>query len=149
MPRATQGALALPPNLFFMLPKDTRTFFHCCEREGKGERETEKHQIGLPPLCACNGNRTHNLGMCPDWESNPEPFSYGMMLQPAQPHRPGPPVNCLVPSSSSPFSLLQTFQLLVFTQSFNKPNVTEAGSTEAKGLVLRAQTPGLASRSCC
>ena len=29
----------------------------------------EKHQ--LPPVCTPAGDHTHNLGMCPDQESNP------------------------------------------------------------------------------
>ena len=27
--------------------------------------------------------------MCPDWELNPQPFGYRMMLQPTEPHQPG------------------------------------------------------------
>ena len=28
----------------------------------------------LPPICAPNGIGTCDLGICPDWESNPQPF---------------------------------------------------------------------------
>ena len=37
---------------------------------------------------------TCNLGMCPDQESNPHPFSYGTALQPTEPHWPGPGCQC-------------------------------------------------------
>ena len=41
-------------------------------------------------MCMCGDlatgiwDPTHNLGMCPDLESNPQPFRY-MMLQPTEP----------------------------------------------------------------
>ena len=38
------------------------------ERWGEGER----HQ--LPPIHALTGDQTCNLGMCPDWELNPQHF---------------------------------------------------------------------------
>ena len=50
------------------------------QREGKEERKGEKHRclreasIG----CSCappNRDLAHNLGTCPDWESNLWPFS--------------------------------------------------------------------------
>ena len=36
-------------------------------------------------MCALIGDWTWNLGMFPDQESNPQPFGYGMMLQPTEP----------------------------------------------------------------
>ena len=47
-------------------------------REKEEEREREKHQCErnidqLPPVCDPSGDCTHNC-MCPDWESNPQPF---------------------------------------------------------------------------
>ena len=68
-------------NFFFLsLP---RTFFHCfIEREEGRERKTERHinvwerNINwLPPICTLTGGWAHNLGLCPDWGSNPQPFS--------------------------------------------------------------------------
>ena len=35
------------------------------------------------------GDQTHSLGRFPDEELNPQPFSYGTMLQPTEPHWPG------------------------------------------------------------
>ena len=65
------------------------------EREEGRERNIdarEKHLL-VPPVCAQTGDRTHsepplncNLGMCPEWESNLQPFGYGTMVHPAEPH---------------------------------------------------------------
>ena len=59
-------------------------------REREKHRWWEKSINWLPPVCALAGDWTCNQGMCPDWESNPQPFGYGTMLQPAEPHWPGP-----------------------------------------------------------
>ena len=47
---------------------------------GGGERESdrnidvrEKHQLVASHKCP---DQTRSLGMCPDWESNPQPFGY-------------------------------------------------------------------------
>ena len=40
------------------------------------------------------GVRTCNVGMCPDWELNPQPFGYGMTLQPTELHRHWPYALC-------------------------------------------------------
>ena len=61
------------------------------EREEGRERETlmsEKHDQ-LPFVRTQTRDQTHNLGVCPDQESNPQPFSYRMMFQPTEPHQPG------------------------------------------------------------
>ena len=31
----------------------------------------------MPPVCTLTGDRTCNLAVCPDWESNPQPFGVG------------------------------------------------------------------------
>ena len=48
----------------------------------------------LPPIGAWMGDGICSLAVCPDWESNPPPFSYGTTRQPTEPHRPGqtPPI---------------------------------------------------------
>ena len=42
------------------------------ERERKEQRERNICQ--LPSVCTLTMGQTCNLGMCPDWESNPQPF---------------------------------------------------------------------------
>ena len=51
----------------------------CIFFRGRG-REGEKHQCEretdwMPLVCAPTGDRTHNLGVCPDGESNLRPFA--------------------------------------------------------------------------
>ena len=51
----------------------------------------EKHRLVascMHPYRAQMEEQTHNPGMCPDWESNPQPFGYEMTL-PTEPHWPG------------------------------------------------------------
>ena len=47
-------------------------------REGERERETERERHQLV-----------DSHMCPDRESNPQPFGYRMILQPTEPHQVG------------------------------------------------------------
>ena len=52
-------------------------FFHCFQRGGweRGKHQCEKVTlIGCPLVHAPTGDRTWNLGMCLDWELNPQPF---------------------------------------------------------------------------
>ena len=63
-----------------------RTFFIAFRESG---RQTEKHRLVASYTCPYRGsymlrwnirNRTCNLGMCPDWETNLQLFGYGMKL---------------------------------------------------------------------
>ena len=83
----------------------TRGHFFIAFRDGGGERgrEREKYQCerkitsigyllyapGPGIICTWTGVQTHNLDMCPDQESNPQPCSYRMRLQPTEPHQSG------------------------------------------------------------
>ena len=49
------------------------------ERGREGDREGEKHQCVVASHVAPTGDLVCNPGMCPDWESNQQPFG----LQPA------------------------------------------------------------------
>ena len=49
------------------------------ERETEGEKGreismSERNINWLPPVCTPTGDQTHNLGMCPDWGLNLQPF---------------------------------------------------------------------------
>ena len=51
------------------------------ERERERERETSmqaKNIEQLLPVCALTRDGTHNLGMCPDRELNPQPVVHWM-----------------------------------------------------------------------
>ena len=57
--------------IFLSSPEDI--FSLLLEREEEGGGEREKYQPATP-ICAQTRDRTHNLGMCPDWDSNLQPF---------------------------------------------------------------------------
>ena len=54
-------------------------------REGKGEREGEKHQC----VAASTGDLACNPSMCPDGESNPRHVGLQAGAQSTEPHQPG------------------------------------------------------------
>ena len=82
--------------LFFFYP-DPRAFLFSLllEREEGRERNIdarEKHQLVASYMhpdgdCTCL-DQISNLqpGMCPGWESSPQPLGYRMVLQPTEPH---------------------------------------------------------------
>ena len=41
------------------------------------------------------GGLTHNPGMCPDWESNQQPFGLQSSAQSTEPHQPGRDCVCV------------------------------------------------------
>ena len=47
-----------------------------------GEREGEKHQCAVASYVASTGDLARNPGMCPDWESNWQPFGLQPELNP-------------------------------------------------------------------
>ena len=52
------------------------------ERGREGEREGEKHQCVVASHVAPTGDHAHNLGICPAWESNRQPFGSQPTLNP-------------------------------------------------------------------
>ena len=44
------------------------------QRGREGEREGEKYQCEVAARTPRTGDLAGNLGVCPDWESNPGPF---------------------------------------------------------------------------
>ena len=54
-----------------------------------GEREGEKHPCVVASHATPAGDLAHNPGMCPDWESNLQPFGSQAGTQSMEPHQPG------------------------------------------------------------
>ena len=52
------------------------------ERGQEGEREGEKHQWMVASHVALTGALACNPGMCPDWESNQQPFGSQPVFNP-------------------------------------------------------------------
>ena len=59
------------------------------ERRREGEREGEKHPYVVASCASPTGGLAHNPGMCPDWESNQQPFGLKASTQSTEPHKPG------------------------------------------------------------
>ena len=59
------------------------------EKGRKGEREGEKRQCVVASRTPPTGDLDHYPGMCPDWESNPQPFGSQVGTQSTQSHQPG------------------------------------------------------------
>lgn len=74
--------------LFFLIFTQGYAFTDFRERE----REKETHQCmketnGLPPICSPTGDRTQNLGMCPNQESNSQSWCTGRRSNQVTPAR--------------------------------------------------------------
>ena len=59
------------------------------ERRREGEREREKHQCVVASHVPPTDEQARNPGMCPDWESNQQPFGSQAGTQSTEPHQPG------------------------------------------------------------
>ena len=59
------------------------------EREGKGEREEEKHHCVVASRVPPTGDLACNLGMYPDWELNRRPFGLQAGAQFTELHQAG------------------------------------------------------------
>ena len=60
------------------------------KREGGREEEGEKHQCAVASGTPPTGDLAHNPGMCPDWESNWQPFGLQAGAQSTEQYPPGP-----------------------------------------------------------
>ena len=69
--------------------KSLKRFYLFIFREGKGEKEGEKHQCVVASHEPPTGDLAHNPGMCPDWESNQQPFGSQAGTQSTERHQPG------------------------------------------------------------
>ena len=52
-------------------------------------REGEKPQCLVASRTPPTGDLAHNPGLCPDWESNQQPFGLQAIAQSIEPHQPG------------------------------------------------------------
>ena len=59
------------------------------DREEGREKEGEKHQCVVASHAPPTGDRAHNPGVCPDWESNWRPLGLQAGTQSTEPHHPG------------------------------------------------------------
>ena len=58
------------------------------EKGREGERVGEKHQCVVASHMPPTRDLDHNPGMCPDWESNWQPFGSQASAQSTEPHQP-------------------------------------------------------------
>ena len=58
-------------------------------RGREGEREGEEHQCVAASHTPPTGDLACNPGMCPDWESNQQPYGLQAGTQSTEPHQPG------------------------------------------------------------
>ena len=58
------------------------------EARREGERGGEKHQCVVASHVPPTRDLAHNPGMCPDWESNQQPFDFQACTQSTEPHQP-------------------------------------------------------------
>ena len=74
---------------FFSFFKKRFYLFIFRERGKEGEREGEKHQCVVASLASPTGDLARNPGMCPDWDSNQQPFGSQACAQSTELHQPG------------------------------------------------------------
>ena len=56
------------------------------EGEREGNIKVKRNIDWLPLLCVQTRDQTSNLGMCPNYESNPQPFGLWDDTEPIEPH---------------------------------------------------------------
>ena len=73
-----------------LFPFLKKVLFIFREKGREGEREGEKYQCVVASRTPPTGDLACNPGMCPDWESNWQPFGLQAGTQSTEPHQPGP-----------------------------------------------------------
>ena len=96
----TKMSFQLPSFYFFKI------LFVYFQTEGKGRRKRGKHQYVVASQAPPISDLAHNPGMCPDWESNLQPFGLQARSHSSELHQPGlnslltprlqDSVNCLI-----------------------------------------------------
>ena len=83
-------------NYYFNTSLFEKTLFTFSERGREGEREEEKHQWAREASIGCLSHaltKSCNPGMCPDWESNQQPFTLRDDAPTTEPHQLGQPMS--------------------------------------------------------
>ena len=76
------------PNVASLFLQFFKRFYFFTERQKGREKEKETSLRGRL-LQAPTGDPACNPGMCPDWESNQQPFDLQAGAQSTEPHQPG------------------------------------------------------------
>ena len=76
--------------LFFFL----RSYIFIFRERGKRGRKREKHQCVVASHVSPTGHLACDPSMCPDWESNRQPFGSQAGTQTTEPHQPGQIFSC-------------------------------------------------------
>ena len=77
--------------LFFKILLITFIYLFIYRQRGReGEREEEKRQCVVASQVPPVGDLASNPGMCPDWESNQQPFGSQSSAQSTEPHQAEP-----------------------------------------------------------
>ena len=75
---------------FLSSPKDIFSPSLLEKEEGRERDINVRNMDQLPLVGTLPSDQTCTWGMCPNWESNPQPFYYRTTLQPTELHWPGP-----------------------------------------------------------
>ena len=73
-------------NLHKFFKKAYYLFIYFREGGRESEKEGEKHQCVVASYMPPTGDLAGNSGMCPDWESNQQPFGLQAGTQSTEPH---------------------------------------------------------------
>ena len=73
--------------MFILLKK--KLFIYLFLERREGEREGEKHPYVVAFHAPLTGDLAYNPGLCPDWESNWQPFGLQAHVQSTEPHQLG------------------------------------------------------------
>ena len=96
-----ESAVKMEPTVFLLpdLKSDSHSFLlyfsflrfiHLfLERGREGEREGGKYECVVACHLPLTGDLAHNPGMCPDWESNRQPFGSQAGAESTEPHSQG------------------------------------------------------------
>ena len=74
--------------VFLFLNRFFKDFIYLFSEKGEG-RKKGKHQCVVVSQAPPTGDQACNPDMCPDWESNQQPFSSQAGAQSTEPHHPG------------------------------------------------------------